>query len=277
MSGSAADISLLRFLRARVDESVVLNPGTGTPAGGAEVAGRLMQTARALLARGDRAGVPYAAIAASPEFAAYRGLTRELRGFDPETLQGRRARTSFWINVYNALVIDAVISLGVQDSIREAPGFFRRAAYQIGPHRFALDEIEHGLLRGNRPALPRLPPPFSMDDPRAGLGPGSLDPRVHFALNCGTRSCPPIAFYEADRLDVQLEAAAASFINAEGVRLVAGDAVLSPLFDFYKDDFGGPEGARAWVLRYLTDATLRERIAASPLQSGVYDWRLNSE
>jgi len=275
MNGAATDLSLLRWLRARVDTSEVLNPGDAAPPPDGDVAGRLMQAARALLPDAGCRGVPYAAIAASPAFAAYRALTGALRGFDPAALAGGRQRTAFWVNVYNALVIDAVISYGVNETIRESPGFFHRAAYRVGFHRFSLDEIENGLLRANRPLFPRLPPPFAPGDPRAALGPGALDPRVHFALNCGTRSCPPVAFYEAARLDEELDAAASSFINAEGVRVEDGEAVLSPLFDVYADDFGGAEGARAWALRYLADPALRARLQAGAARNAAYDWTLN--
>ena len=275
MSAGTTDRALLRWLRTRVDEAEVLNTGGDAPAADGAIAGRLMQAARELLTCAGRDGVPYARIAGSARFATYRALAGRLRGFDPRALSGRRARTAFWVNLYNALVIDAVITYGVRDSIRETPGFFRRAAYQVGPYRLALEEIEHGLLRGNRPPLPRLPPPFPPGDPRAGLGPGVLDPRVHFALNCGTRSCPSIAFYEAAHLDEQLDAAAASFINAEGVRLEDGDVLLSPIFDFYAEDFGGAEGARVWVLRYLTDPALSAVVESGPLRPGAYDWSLN--
>jgi hypothetical protein len=273
MTQSGPDIALLRFLRARVDEHAVLNAGDEPVTVPADVAGELMRSARRLLPAGS--GVPYAEIAASPAFAAYRRLTYALRGFDPATLQGRRERTAFWINVFNALVIDAVISLGVRETVRESPGFFHRAAYQIGPYRLALDEIEHGLLRANRPQFPRLPPPFRAGDPRAALGPGLLDPRVHFALNCGTRSCPPVSFYEAAHLDAQLDAASSSFINAEGARLEGGTLILSPLFEFYAEDFGGPEGARTWALRYVTDPAVRARLEAGEVRVGEYDWALN--
>ena len=123
--------------------------------------------------------------------------------------------------------------------------------------------------------MPRLPLPFAAGDPRAALGPGVLDPRIHFALNCGTRSCPPVAFYEASRLDEQLEAATTSFITAEGARLEHGEVVVSPLFEFYAPDFGGPEAIAAWLRRYLADPVLRERLAAGALRAGTYDWSLN--
>ena len=281
MTRTAPDIALLRFLRSHRDDVAVLNAGDTDGAGaaeravGAEIAGALLQAARSLVPQGS--DVPYARIAESPEFAAYRQLARCLRLFDPALLQGRRERTAFWINVFNALVIDAVLSLGIRESVREAPGFFRRAAYQIGSYRFALDEIEHGLLRANRPLFPRLSPPLPPGDPRIALGPGVLDPRVHFALNCGTRSCPPVAFDEAAHLDAQLDAAAASFVNAEGVRIEDGAVVLSPLFAYYAEDFGGADGARDWVLRYLVDPSLREGLAAGPVRSGEYDWSLNRD
>jgi hypothetical protein len=275
----APDLSLLRFLRARVDETETLNQSevrsprsevNGQPG----LAGELVRAARALPV-GDGGAVAYSAIAASPQFREYRELAARLVLLDPAALQGCAERTAFWLNLANALVIDAVISYGVRESVRERPGFFRRAAYRVGPYRFSLEEIEHGLLRDNRPVLPGLPAPFPEHDPRTRLGPGELDPRVHFALNCGTRSCPPVAFYEAGRLDEQLEAAASSFISTEGVRVVEGEAVVSPLFEFYRDDFGGIAGILDWLRRYCTDEEALRLLDAGCFRFGVYDWSLN--
>ena len=132
MSRSAADFALLRFLRARTADTGVLNDGEQVSVATSTIAEELMRSARALLAWSGRKGTQYAEVARSPEFAAYRLLTRGLHGFDPTTLAGRRQRSAFWINIHNALVIDAVISFGISDSIREALGFFHRAAYRIG-------------------------------------------------------------------------------------------------------------------------------------------------
>ncbi|MGD9892519.1 MAG: DUF547 domain-containing protein [Dehalococcoidia bacterium] len=281
------DIALLRFLRARTDERSILNappPAHSVPAGGpqrdrtsnAELATRILCAAREL-ALGGPNGVPYGQLARSDRFAAYRVLTWELWRFDPSSLIGRNERTAFWINLHNALVIDAVINFWLRESVREVPGFFHRAAYQIGGYRFALADIEHGVLRGNRPLHPRLPSPFLAGDPRAALALDIVDPRIHFALNCGTRSCPPVAFYEAVQLDEQLDAAADAFINTEGVRDEHGEIVLSPLFEFYVEDFGGQDRVIAWLLRYLTDPDLRRRVAGGTLRSASYDWSLNRD
>lgn len=283
------DVALLRFLLAGRDDTCVLNARDGrgratapadqtTSANGVrsqvDLAERLMRAARALLAGDVEAG--YGSLAGSAAFAGYRALTRTLWQLDPAAISGRRARTAFWINLYNALVIDALISFAPRHSVREVSGFFNRAAYRIGPYRLSLDEIEHGILRGNQPRLGRLPPPFGEDDTRAALGPGGLDPRIHFALNCGARSCPPVASYEAARLDEQLDAAAASFVNGAGVTLAGDRMVLSPIFAFYAADFGGPRAAVECAIRYLDAPRLRERLERGDFAYGEYDWSLNA-
>src|SRR5690606_36544813 len=115
--------------------------------------------------------------------------------FDPKGLSSWEERAALWINIYNALTIDAVIAFGIRESVREVPrmGFFRQAAYCIGGHIFSLDDIEHGILRGNRrhPAYPV--PQFDEKDPRRyAILP--FEPKIHFALTCASRSCPPFGF-----------------------------------------------------------------------------------
>src|SRR5215211_5766504 len=157
MTRGHVDVALLRFLRTRGDETVVLNAAGDPAAAEPDLAGALLVAARALVGDGAQDTVSYSRIAQSPAFARYRHLAAGLRGLDPATFEERRPRTAFWINLYNALVIDAVITFGVCRSIRESPGFFQRAAYQVGPYRLGLDEIEHGVLRGNKPLFARLP------------------------------------------------------------------------------------------------------------------------
>ena len=70
-----------------------------------------------------------------------------------------------------------------------------------------------------------------------------LDPRIHFALVCGARSCPPIGFYEAEQIDFQLQLAAESFINSSQVKILPqeGTVLISKIFKWYKSDFGGSD------------------------------------
>jgi hypothetical protein len=67
---------------------------------------------------------------------------------------------------------------------------------------FSLNEIENGLLRGNRvSAVPFTSVPFrKLNDQRRKLM-LEVDARIHFALNCGAKSCPPISVYLEDKID----------------------------------------------------------------------------
>lgn len=62
----------------------------------------------------------------------------------------------------------------------------------MGSLLFSLDDIEHGILRCNTPPPGASDSPFDASDERKPLSLTRLDPRLHFALNCGARSCPPI-------------------------------------------------------------------------------------
>ena len=133
----------------------------------------------------------YARLAGSASLQAYRQQARALWAFDPSVLETPSQRLAFWINLYNALMVDAVISFEVKRTVREIPGIFWRAAYGVGGRRYSLDDIEHGILRSNagHPAIPGAR--FSAADPRQRFVLPCLEPRIHYALNCASRSCPP--------------------------------------------------------------------------------------
>src|SRR6266849_1542300 len=143
----------------------------------------------------------YSGLAGSALFAEYRLCTRRLQVFDPATLPSREARLAFWINLYNALIIDAVIAFGVKQSVQEVRGFFWRAAYNVGGRRYCAHDIEHGIFRANA-AYPGIPGrQFGPHDPRRQYSLTTLEARIHFTLVCAARSCPPIAVYDADHIE----------------------------------------------------------------------------
>ena len=229
-------------------------------------------------AQTDAAGrVDYARLAGSADFAAASEAARGLAGLRLETLAGRGERLAFWINVYNALVLHGIVALGVRRSVARAWNFFGRAAYRIGGFVLTPDDVEHGVLRGNRRRV--FPPlrPFRARDPRRGLALDPLDPRIHFAINCGARSCPPVSVYRAALIDTQLDRAARSFVNTE-VALEDGRVVCSRLFKWYRRDFDGAGGVPAFLLRYLDDGPARRTLAgtASPTVTfRGWDWSLH--
>jgi hypothetical protein len=181
-------------------------------------------------------------------------------------------------------VIHGVIELGLERSVKDFPGFFDRIAYEIGGFRFSLNEIEHGLLRNNRRLPYRLFRPLRKKDPRIEFTVTPFDPRIHFALVCGARSCPPIGFYEAEQIDFQLQLAAMSFINSPQVKILIheGTVLISMIFKWYKVDFGGSDrGLLETVLKYLDEgknkAFLKENRGRIRIRYQPYDWNLNQE
>src|SRR3990172_4116766 len=164
-------------------------------------AAELIDLLREVLSRGlaDRGeNVDYVALRADPLYDDFRYCTAKLHLFDPSSLPDRNARLAFWINLYNTLVLDGVITLGVQRSVLERRAgitFFRQAAYMVNGQRVSCDDIEHGILRANR-GHPFYPgEQFRSSDPRLKWIIEPFDARIHFALNCASRSCPPIREY----------------------------------------------------------------------------------
>ncbi|MGH2628291.1 MAG: DUF547 domain-containing protein, partial [Anaerolineales bacterium] len=235
-----------RLIAARfgIKKDAVLNGGPPEASPGRppdpEDLGGILSKLRAEAAKDRVDGLDYGAVARSEAYAEYRRYAFDLRAFDPAELGSRQKRLAFWINLYNGLVLDAVIQWRVERTVREVAGFFRRAAYRMGGLRYSALDIENGILRGNapHPALPGAP--FGPADPRQAHSPDRVDPRVHFALVCASRSCPPLAAYDALHVNGQLDQAARSFIRGGGVELDAsqGRIHLSRIFQWYAVDFG---------------------------------------
>jgi hypothetical protein len=226
--------------------------------------------------------VRYRGIRGSEGFERYKHLTSHLRSFQLRSLQDRNERLAFWINLYNTTVIHGVIELGLERSVKEFPAFFDRVTYEIGGYVFSLNAMEHGILRGNRRPPYRIFKPFRKIDPRLGFAVVPMDPRVHFALVCGARSCPPISFYDAKQIDSQLQLASASFINSPQVKIFPEERTifLSSIFKWYKFDFGGrDQSLMDTLLTYLDEGEekdfLKENKDRVRIRYQPYDWALN--
>lgn len=219
--------------------------------------------------------VDYGKLVESESYARLKTFARALPYCAKENLGDRPHQIAFWINLYNALILHGVLHYKVSGSMLRDIGFFRRVAYNVDGMRFSADDIEHGVLRGNRrhPYLPFTQ--FAKDDPRELMSIEDPDPRVHFALVCGARSCPPISAYDGEQLDPQLDLAAAAFINGIGAQFDPEAKILSlsRIFKWYAGDFGGTEGALRMVDRYLDSSV---DIAGARIRYLPYDWSVNS-
>ncbi|MEK7786063.1 MAG: DUF547 domain-containing protein [Chloroflexota bacterium] len=286
-------IHRLLLMRYGIRPNFVLNSGpepdgvmASVPVAADTLRGRIINVLKAEAFDTERGRVDYTRLCASPTYAEYCLCARRLQSFHPAMLASREERLAFWINLYNALTVDAVIQFEVKHSVNEAPGFFWRAAYNIGGQRYCSFDIEYGILRANAPH-PAIPGPhFGSRDPRYRFSLEQLDPRIHFALVCAARSCPPIAVYDATRIDDQLEMATRTFINNGGVEIdrASGEVRLSQIFRWYAQDFGArPFGLGdkrpllEFIAAYLPDERDREYVLQGKptVRFQGYDWSLN--
>lgn len=182
---------------------------------------------------------------------------------DPEKL-------AFWINVYNG---------GIQYELRRDPGayrfrswFFARRGVTVAGRWLSFNAIEHGMLRrsmfGYSLGYVSNPLPGSFE---RRFRMRVRDPRVHFALNCGATSCPPISGYDPDQIESQLDLAARSYLEGEcRFDRRANRIELPRLFLWFRGDFGGPAGIHDILRRHqIVPPGTRPR-----LRYRDYDWSL---
>jgi hypothetical protein len=180
-----------------------------------------------------------------------------LENTDPDAL-AREEQFAFYINAYNAWTIKLILTAypGVK-SIKDLGTLFqspwKKEIVRLHGRRMTLDEIEHQILR------PRF-----------------KDPRVHFAINCAAKSCPPLMPepYRGAVLNEQLDRATRVFLNAPGnYRLEGRTLWVSSIFKWFAGDFNDdPLG----FYRTHADKALREKLEGDLAVKYLdYDWSLN--
>jgi hypothetical protein len=194
------------------------------------------------------------------------------RGRLREALATDAARLTFWLNVYNATVQSV---LGADPAAFESRRtFFGADLVCVAGRSLSLDDVEHGLLRRSRPkwGLGYVTDPAPGAFERA-FRVDRVDPRLHFALNCGAAACPPIAAYEANRIDEQLTIATEAYLEQEVEYDPERDIVRVPrLMLWFRGDFGG----RAGILAMLREFECVPETAAPTLRYLEYDWTLST-
>jgi len=242
----------------------------------------------------DGRSVNYTAMRDDPQLAEYIRATAELQRVDLRPL-GREELCALFINLYNTLIVHATVVLGPAASVLERSRFFQTdAAYLIGGHIYSADAMENGVLRGNRPPASRIlvlmglgrwaAPTFEPQDPRAAKVVSPMDPRIHFTLVCGARSCPPISVYTPTNLDRGMQVAGIVFCGSEVEVDVSKRTVrLSMIFKWYSVDFGSDERERLqYILQFLQEpssAQLRSLLEDGgkvKVEYKPYDWTLNT-
>ena len=188
-----------------------------------------------------------------------------------QTLQGvsistynRKEQLAYWINLYNALTVELVLSRFPVASIRDiniSPGLLARGPWgaklaTVENEKLSLDDIEHRILR-----------PIWQDE------------RIHYAVNCASLGCPHLqpAAYTGETTAALLDKGAKEFINhARGVTLTAGKLKVSSIYVWFQEDFGGDAEGLMEHWRQFANPPLAA--ALEKYQGGLthdYDWRLN--
>lgn len=201
--------------------------------------------------------VDYDRLIQSSDFERYVLLSIELQSCPISELQGMnyREKFSFFANLYNAMIIHALCVLGAPADTPAARSAFYSgrsgAKYIIGGYSWGPDDIEHGILRSNYPHPSQLASDqslsrhnatyFNSNDPRSliAIDKKNFDPRIHFVLNCGARSCPPIKIIDPVNLEAAMLGAARAYLAAElhvdeSCRVIT----LPKLLLWYGSDFG---------------------------------------
>ncbi len=161
---------------------------------------------------------------------------------------------AFYLNAYNILVIKGVTNNYPTKGPMEITGFFDKKKYAINGQNLTLNNIENDIVRKK----------FS-------------DARIHFALVCGAKSCPPIQTYafKPEKLDAQLELVTKQSIqNAIFTKTDSKNkkASVSMLFNWYKDDFIKAKGS---VLGFINSYLKSPLPANTTIDNYTYDWALN--
>jgi len=187
----------------------------------------------------------------------------------PISRYARTEQRAYWINLYNAKTVQLVVQHYPVASIRDIRlGGSLTARFFGGPWAaetlkvegvaLSLDDIEHRILR-----------------------PIWRDPRTHYAVNCASLGCPNLATkaYTAERMEAMLDEGARAYVNhPRAATLERGKLVVSSIYVWFIDDFGGDEaGILAHLRRYAAPAKLAELAPFKSLgdNSDRYDWTLN--
>lgn len=223
------------------------------------------------------------------DYAAWRADKAQLDGYLKALGQVSKTTYESWpsaqqlaflINAYNAFTVQLILTRYPDlDSIKDIGGWFSGPWSQdvgvlLGQPR-TLDEIEHGMIRGQLGSLRR-----------AGFN-GFAEPRIHFAVNCASISCPPLRneAYVGARLDAQLADQTRQFLAHRQRNWLDGDTLwVSKLFDWYASDFhlSGEDSIRPFLAKY-SEALGLDEAQQQALQQGNlnirfadYDWGLNA-
>ena len=168
---------------------------------------------------------------------------------NPTEAWSRNERMAFWINAYNAFTIQLIVDNYPVESITKLDGGkpWDVKRINIGGKSYSLNQIENEILR----------PQFQ-------------DPRIHFAINCAAKSCPPLynKAFEPKSLNQQLEQRTRAFVRTGSDKWSATTVKVSKVFDWYHGDF---KNLNAFLQQYSGKTVSN----SAKIEYLDYNWDLN--
>lgn len=201
--------------------------------------------------------VDYPAIKKDKRFAEY---LKALSAINPSNINDKKERLAFWINAYNAFTINLILKNVPVKSIRDitqgGTGPWDIVWIEIGGARYSLNYIEHKIIRKE----------FD-------------EPRIHVALVCAAKSCPPLRSeaYDGQRLDAQLEDNSALFLldkTKNRYEKETNTLFLSELLSWYGGDFVKKYGSVEKFALTIMGLSDTKPVSVKYL---LYDWSLNAK
>ena len=174
----------------------------------------------------------------------------------PKAQWSQKEHLAFWINAYNAFTIKAIVDHYPVKSITEikpsdAKNIWKSSFFSIGGKKMSLDQIENDVLR------------VEFDEPR-----------MHFAINCASISCPVLRneAYVAAKLDVQLTEQSKRFFRDQSKNVLSANSVkISSIFNWFQEDFT-KHGTLIDFINKYADVRISQSAKVSYMD---YDWNLN--
>lgn len=179
-------------------------------------------------------------------------------------------KKTFFINVYNAYTIFALKKDPKKYEDRNK--FFKSKQFVLAKSKISLDIIEHGFLRKSsiKLSLGKLHKLFPSRLERL-YRVDKVDYRIHFALNCGAKSCPPVRFYDSKTIDMQLDQAKSSYLkNDTKYDKEKNTLSITSLMSWFRGDFGNKDG----IIKIFKELKMIPENANPELKYNDYDWTL---
>jgi hypothetical protein len=200
--------------------------------------------------------VSYKDIMVSPEYKIYKVVSADLDNFSPEILPVKE-RISFYINLYNIMVIDFVISKKIKKTVLEIENFFIDLKYSVGGKRISLYDIEFKILK-------------NIDDI-------NIKRKIPFSLVRGTKTSPHLRFFRGGELDNLLDMCVKDYIaSSEIVLIPEKKQILLPEFiKWHLDVFKTLEDVKKFFEGFFKNHRQKQLENIHNLIFLDHDWQLN--